>query len=392
MREEWSLETRSVHLPGEREIDDGLVPPIHQISTFQLKSAADAAEKAASTHPERFYTRWGNPTVQILENAVAEMERGEKALASASGMGAISTTVLTLLEKKKHVVAGRPLYSATSELFTGVLSPYGVNCTFVDPTDPTNFGDATTSDTALYYVESPANPTLTLTDIRAVAETGEARGVPLIVDNTFATPYNQNPLELGARVVIHSATKYLGGHLDATGGILVADAEFFKKAWKTLETMGTSLSPFEAWLILRGLRTFHLRMKRHNSNAQEVAEFLERQPSVDRVYYPGLENSPQFVLARRQMRGYGGMISFEIAGGYDAGRRFVESIGLCRLAVSLGGVQTLVEHPSSMTHGTLSEEEKRMGGISEGLIRISVGIEHPTDIIADVSRALSSVG
>jgi len=388
MREEWSSETKNVHLLGERKAYDSLVPPIYQTSTFQLRSASDGAEKAVSIHPQRFYTRWGNPTVQILEDAVAEMERGEKALASASGMGAISTVLLTLLGRKRHVVAGKTLYSGTEGLFTVSLSRHGVECAFVDPTEPSNFGEATTSQTALYYIESPANPTMTLTDIRAVAEIGERRGVPVVVDNTFATPYNQNPLKLGAQVVVHSATKYLGGHLDATGGVLVCDEEFFEKAWKTLKTLGMSLSPFEAWLIVKGLRTFHLRMERHNSNAQEVAGFLDEQPSVKRVYYPGLKESSQFELAERQMRGFGGMVSFEIEGGYDAGRRFVESVKLCRLAVSLGGVQTLVEHPSSMTHGMLTEEARKRGGLSEGLIRVSVGIEDPADIIADIRQAL----
>lgn len=388
MSDEWRFDTRNVHLPGERTREDELVPPIFQAATFRLETAQEGAEKSLATHPEKFYTRWGNPTTKVLEDAVAEMEGGEKALAASSGMGAISTAVITLLGEKKHVVAGETLYAGTEELLTRILPGYDVETTFVDPTEPSNFRAATREDTGLYYLESPANPTLTLTDLKKVAETGEDAGVPVVVDNTFATPYNQRPIDLGVDVVVHSATKYLGGHLDATGGIVVSDEEFYQEAWETVKIFGPTLSPMESWLLIRGLRTFSLRMERHNSNAEHIATFLEERPGVEKVYYPGLESNPQRELAERQMTGYGGMVSFELSG-YQEGKRFVEEVELCRLAVSLGGVKTLVEHPASMTHGMLTEEERRKAGISEGLIRLSIGTENPDDIREDIEDALS---
>ncbi len=389
-RKKWSVDTRTVHLPGERTEDSSFVPPIYQTATFQLGSAKDGADYALQTHPTRFYTRWGNPTTRLLEQAVAELEGGEDALATSSGMGAISTAILTEVKKDARIVAQKTLYSGTEELLTHVLPDFGVKFELVDARNLEEVKTALSRNTALLYLETPANPTMDIVDIGACVKIAAEKNIPVFVDNTFASPYNQNPLELGASVVLHSATKYLGGHADVTGGVLVGGRRFIRRAWQTLKVFGPCLSPFDSWLILRGIRTLAVRMQRHNENAQRLAENLASHPSVDTVYYPGLRSHIQHRVARKQMKGFGGMLSFEVKGGYAQAKRFVEGVKLARLAVSLGGVQTLVEHAASMTHGMLSEAERRKAGISEGLIRVSVGIEDVNDLIDDFRRALPS--
>lgn len=386
----WKLRTRTVHIPSEDK-DGALSPPIYQTSTFVLSSADEGASYASSIHPERYYTRWGNPTVNLLEGAVADLEEGDAGLATSSGMGAISVALLTALKDKKHVVASKTLYSATHELLTRLLNNYGVRINFVDPNDLEGFNQAVTRDTGAVYIETPSNPTLEIMDIKALAEVCEGRCM-LIVDNTFATPYNQRPLRLGATVVIHSSTKYLSGHFDVTGGIIVSEKGFIKDAWKSLKLLGTSMSPFDAWLTIRGLRTLSVRMEKHNENAMRLALFLENHDNVKRVMYPGLKSHPHHGIAVKQMEGFGGMLSFELKGGYQAGKKFVESLELCKLAVSLGGVQTILEHPASMSHAPLLSEERKTMGITDGLIRISVGIEDPDDIITDIAQALDVAG
>jgi methionine-gamma-lyase len=389
MRKSLSQRTLAVHPPGVSELGKSLSPPIHQTTTFRLDSAAEGARLSEETHPTELYTRWGNPTTRILERAVAELEGAQEGLATGSGMGAISAAVLTFVRGGDHVVAGKTLYAATSELFTRVLPAYGVTATLVDPSDPANFERALERNTKLVYVESPANPTMSMTDIRAVARIARSRRIPVLADNTFATPFNQNPVSLGATAVVHSATKYIGGHTDVTAGMIVGSRAFIRKAWYTLKVFGPTLSPFDSWLLVRGLRTFALRMERHNGNALELARFLESHPKVRRVHYPGLRSHPDHAVARRQMRGgFGGMLALEIRGGYRAAKRFVESVRVAVLAVSLGGVETLVEHPASMTHGPLSPEDRKRAGISEGLVRVSVGIEDIEDLRADFDQAL----
>ncbi len=384
----WRFDTKTVHLLGERTGDTSFVPPIYQTSTFQLKSAKEGADYAISLHPVRFYTRWGNPTTHILENAVAELEEGERALAASSGMAAISTAILTAVKKGDRIVAQKTLYSATEQLFTEILPNFGVSCDLVDARDPEKVKKALSKPARLLYLETPANPTLDVVDIKACAEIASEKGALVFVDNTYATPYNQNPLKLGASVILHSATKYLSGHFDVTGGVIVASRTFIEKAWKTLKIFGPSLSPFDSWLIIRGLKTLALRMERHNHNAMKLAEFLEAHHLVENVFYPGLPKNSKHSVAKKQMRGFGGMLSFELKGGYKAARKFVESVKLARLAVSLGGVETIVEHPASMTHGMLSEASRRKAGISDALIRVSVGIEDVRDLLDDFDRAL----
>jgi methionine-gamma-lyase len=256
--------------------------------------------------------------------------------------------------------------------------------------DPETVAHAFTSRTKLLYLETPANPTLALSDIAALAKLGRAHGAEVMVDNTFATPVNQRPLALGATVVVHSATKYLGGHHDLTGGVIVSSKAFVQRAWQFLKIFGPTMSPFDGWLVIRGLKTLALRVARHNANAQALAEFLELHRGVTQVHYPGLRRFPQRALAQRQMQGFGGMLSFEVRGGFPAGRRFVERVRLARLAVSLGGVETLVQHPASMSHGPLTAAERKKGGIHDALIRVSVGIEDIRDLKADFARALDA--
>ncbi len=307
-------------------------------------------------------------------------------------MAAATTAVLTCCRCGDHIVSGDTLYGGTHEFFTKTLPRLGIDVTEVPAHDPQNFADAITDKTKLVYLESPANPTLVLSDIAAVAKIAHQRGIPVLVDNTFCTPYLQNPLELGADIVMHSATKYIGGHGDTVAGVLVSSQEWIMEArMETLRDVGGCISPFNAWLLLRGLKTLPVRMDRHMSNAMEVAQFLSYHPKVKEVIYPGLKTHPQHELACRQQRGFGGMISFMVEGGREAGRVVMDNVRLCTLAVSLGDVDTLIEHPATMTHSTYSPEELKKVGIDPGMVRLSVGLENVEDIIEDLRAALALV-
>ncbi len=381
--------TKAVHPPDVEKLGTALSPPIYQSSTFRLESVAEGAQFSEETHPDRFYTRWGNPTTRVFEKSVAELEGAQDALATASGMGAISAAILASVKGGDHVVAGKTLYTATSEIFHRYLPQHGVETTFVDPTDPGAFDDAIRKNTRLIYVETPANPTLGITDLAAIGKIAKERRIPWLADNTFASPYNQNPVAYGATASLHSATKYLGGHSDITAGVIAGSRKFLEKAWYQLKILGPTLSPFDSWLAIRGMRTFALRMEAHNKNALALARWLEEHPRVDRVHYPGLRSHPHHKIAKRQMKpGFSGVLSLEVKGGFAAGRRFAERVQVATLAVSLGGVETLVEHPASMTHGPLTPAERKKAGISEGLVRVSVGIEDIEDLKQDFDRAL----
>lgn len=381
-------ETAVVH-PRKGKGHAPIVEPVNLATTWRLESAKQGAMFSLMHGPEAFYTRWGNPTTRVLEDVMAELEVGAKAIATASGMGAIAPAVLTAVSKGDHVVAGKSLYSATMEMFTRILPRFGVKTTFVDPRKRGGWREAVTEKTTLVYVETPANPTMDITDLREAAEAAHAVGALAYADNTFATPINQRPIEHGFDVVLHSATKYLGGHTDVTAGIIVARTEeLWDRIWYTYKVFGPVLGPLDAYLVRRGLKTLPQRVRQQNGSAQAIAEFLEDHPRVERVYYPGLKTFAQHALAKRQMDGFGGMLSFDIADGYAASVKFVESVEVATLAVSLGGAETLVQHPASMTHGPLTDEERAVSGISEGLIRVSVGLEHVDDLIEDFARAL----
>jgi len=366
--------------------------PIFQSSTFAFENVEHGAAVFRGEDPSYVYTRLGNPTQAALETEMAYLEQGEAALALASGMAACTTAVLTCCRAGDHIVSGDTLYGGTHQLFTQTLPRMGIEVTEVPADDPRNFAEAITERTRMIYVESPANPTLVLTDIAAVAEIARRRGITVLVDNTFCTPYLQNPLGLGADVVLHSATKYIGGHGDTVAGILVGRQDWIMQArMEILRDVGGCISPFNAWLLLRGLKTLPVRMDRHMQNAMEVAQFLAYHPKVADVVYPGLKTHPQHDLARRQQRGFGGMISFLVEGGREAGRTVMDNVKLCTLAVSLGDVDTLIEHPASMTHPTYGEDELRRVGIDPSMVRLSVGLENVEDIIADLRQALALI-
>lgn len=391
-----AVSTRVIHAAtGEKDFGAlrgaPLASPIWQSSTFEFREPEDVADAAVADRPETFYTRYGNPNFTAVERAIATLEGGESALTAGSGMGAIMLVFLGLLESGDHLVAQKTHYVGTMKALQQWLPRYGIEITVVDQTDPGQFESALRPNTRLIYVETPTNPTLALTDLAGVAALGREHGVLTCIDNTFATPVNQRPLELGIDLVVHSATKYLGGHSDVTAGVVVGSTERIESLWHALIIHGMILHPFEAWLLARGIQTLPFRVERHNRNAMALAEFLERHPAIERVYYPGLESHPQHELAARQMSGFGGMVVFELAGGYEVARDFATRLKLARLAVSLGGTETLAVHAASMIHARLTPEQRAAAGISDNLIRISVGLEDSADILDDFDQALRGV-
>jgi len=388
-----SFNTLCVHGSGGLDPQTGAVSvPIYQSSTFAFHNAEEGAEIFAGKRPGYFYTRLGNPTVAALEKEMAFLERGEAALATGSGMAATATAIFSVCDAGDNLIASRTLYGGTHKLFREQLPRLGIDVRDVDGNDPDSIAAAVDARTKLLFVETPANPTLDIVDLRAAAAAAKRHGILLAVDNTFATPYYQRPLELGADLVIHSATKYIGGHGDTVAGLIVGSSEIVSRARsEVLRDLGGILSPFNAWLLLRGLKTLPIRMERHSENALEIAQFLAFHPKVARVWYPGLRTHPQHEIAMGQMDGFGGMIALELKGGYAAGVTLMNSVRLLTLAVSLGDCDTLIEHPASMTHSTYSPEERDSAGISEGLVRLSVGIEGVDDLVADLDQALAKV-
>jgi cystathionine beta-lyase/cystathionine gamma-synthase len=366
--------------------------PIYQSSTFSFDDAERFAFALRQPNESFAYSRYRNPTTAALEATIAELEGGRHAVATASGMGAISAVLLSLASRSgDHLVVQRELYGGTVGLLNSVLDRYGVTATYVDATDPSAVKAALRPETRAVYVETIANPTMTVADLPALADVATGAGVALVVDNTVASPYLCRPLEHGATVVLHSATKYLGGHSDVVAGVAVfADAERHTAAWKTMLNLGASPDPFAAWLLLRGVKTLPVRMDRQVANARALAELLEAHPKVGRVYWPGLPSHPSHELGRRLLDGPGGMLSFDLPAGRSAGRRFIEATRVANLAASLGGVETLVAHPASTTHRQLSADALAAAGIGEGMIRVSVGIEDAADLRADFEQALEA--
>lgn len=388
--------TQAIHA-GERQPSTTeksgipLLPPIYQNSTFRFRTAAECAEAFQDEESGYVYTRWGNPTQEVLEKKLAVLEAGEAALATASGMGAVSAALLTALSDGGHVVAMENLYSATFQILNEDLRRFGIETTFVDATDPSQITRAIRPDTKVLYLESPTNPLLKLIDLRTSAEIAKAHGVTSIIDNTFATPCGQQPIAFGIDVVVHSMTKYLSGTGAVIAGAIIGQKEFIRHA-KTgaLRNFGAVISPFNAWLTLHGITTLPLRFARHCENALDVASFLGAHPSVAWVRYPGLPSHPQYELAKQQMDVFGGMITLELKGGRVAGEHLVNHLQRCALAVSLGDVRTLICHPASTTHSHVPVEIRQQIGVTDGLVRISVGLEDVEDIIADLEQALES--
>jgi len=383
--------TRQIHQGGHPDPHTGsLSMPIFQTSTFVMRDAQHGADLFAGEAEGYIYTRLGNPNHTVIESKIADLENGEAGLATSSGMGAISATLLTLLQAGDHVVSGRIIYGCTYSLLHHSLPRFGIGVSFVDTTDPRQVAEAMRPETKLVYLETPANPTLDLADIEVIAAIAHDHGALLVVDNTFCTPYLQRPLDLGADLVVHSATKYLNGHGDVIAGFVVGPAETIQRIKEVglKDITGSVLGPFEAFLILRGMKTLSYRMDAHSANAEILARFLQDHPMVERVIYPGLPNHPQHALAQRQMANGGGMVSFLVRGGREAGAAVIDHVKLISVAVSLGDIESLIEHPASMTHSTYTPEELVASGIPASLVRLSVGLEDTDDLKADLDRAL----
>lgn len=387
------IHTTAVHAGFDPAEHKGAVSvPIYQSSTFAFPSAEEGADRFAGVSSGPIYTRLGNPTVEALERCVAELEGGCGAVGTATGMGAVSTVLLALLKQGDHVVATHPLYGPTSTLLEQRLAKFGVATTFVAAEDSRALAAAVRPETRMILTETPANPTLAMVDLAAAAAAAREAGVPLVVDNTFAGPWLQRPLEQGAEIVLHSMTKSLNGHADVVAGVVVARRPGLLSACRdAARHYGFTMDPHQAWLVLRGIRTLGMRVERAQQNALALAAWLEQRPEIAWVRYPGLPSHPQYELARRQMSGPGSVLAFELQGGFEAGRRLMNSVRLITLAVSLGGVESLIEHPASMTHKGVPAAEQLRQGITPGLVRLAVGCEELDDLRADLAAALAHV-
>jgi methionine-gamma-lyase len=385
--------TKLVHAGIPKDAYGSVVTPIYQTSTFAFRDAQQGADRFAGREGGYIYTRIGNPTTSALEENLAQLENGFGATAMASGMGAVSTVYLALLNAGDHIVGTDSVYGPSRGLAEKHLSRFGVTSDWVDTSDLENLRRALRPNTKLVYVESPSNPAMSVTDIRGAAEIAHAAGALLVVDNTFASPHLQKPLDLGADVVLHSVTKYINGHADVVGGIVVAKTEALHKQLRAmLVNLGANMDPHQAYLVSRGLKTLALRVERAEQNAHKVAAWLEAHPKVAWVRFVGLPSHPQHALAARQMTGFGSTMSFELKGGMEAGRIVMDNVHLAGLAVSLGGVETLISHPASMTHASMAREARLEAGITDGLVRLSVGIEDLADILQDLDQALGRIG
>ncbi len=389
-----SFSTRAIHHGYDPQENEGaLTPPLHLTSTYAFDSVEAGGEMFAGDRVGHVYSRISNPTCDLLERRIAVLEEGEAGLALASGMGAISATLWTLVAPGDEIIVDRTLYGCTFSYMRHGLAKFGITITHVDMTDPENVRVAMNEKTKVVYFETPANPNMRLVDIKAVSDIAHGGNATVVVDNTYATPYLTRPITLGADIVVHSATKYLGGHGDVVAGLVVGTAEMITeiRTFGMKDMTGAGMAPFNAMLILRGLKTLELRMERHCANAQIVAEMLESSPGISKVWYPGLASFDQHALAKDQMLGFGGMIAFELEGGLSAGKGMMNRLQMIKRAVSLGDAETLIQHPASMTHSTYTPEERMEHGISEGLIRLSVGLEGVDDILEDLSQALGRI-
>lgn len=391
--ENINFESKCVHAGIDEYEFGSVVPPIYQTSTFKFKSAQHGAALFMGEGKGHIYTRMSNPTVEAMEDSVAALEGGAKALGCASGMAAINTVFATYLSAGTHIVCSLAVYGPTNTLLRTVYSRFGVEVSFVDTTNIEEVKAAMKPNTVLVYVETPGNPTLAVSDLAEIVKVAHAGGAKVCVDNTFMSPALQRPFEFGVDVIIHSMTKFLNGHADVVAGIIIVkDMAGYTPLKKVLNQTGGVIDPFNSFLVHRGIKTLALRMERHTENAQKVAEFLEKHDLIESVIYPGLRSHPQYFTGLKQHKGAGGMITFNLKGGYDAGEIMMNSVKLCQLAVSLGGVETLIQHPASMTHFSMGPDARKDAGIDEGMVRLSVGIENYKDIIKDLERALYEVG
>ncbi len=384
--------TRMIHAAAQPEQPvRSHVPPIYQTVNFEYETAQDGLDVFEGKKEGYIYTRDGNPTTDLLANMVALLENAEAGLAAASGMAAISSALMTFVRPGDHIVSSAAIYGGTRTWFKKHLEPFLINTSFVDITDLEAVKAAITDKTKILYTEVVGNPHLVVSDIRKLAEIAKERNIRLVVDNTFTPPPICSPLDLGADIVVHSATKYIGGHGDIIGGMIVSDLETIREIIPTMSKFGGVMSPFNAWLAIRGLKTLNLRLERHCENAMRIAEFLSAHDQVNKVFYPGLPEHHCHDIAASQMQGFGGMMAFEVKGGFDAGKTVMNSVKVCSFTVSLGEIDTLIMHPASTSHVGLTREEREAIGITDGMLRLSIGIEDVDELIADLEQALAQI-
>ena len=382
----------SIHGVGEPDPLGSVTTPIYQTSTFSFESAEHGAECFAGESDGFIYTRIGNPTIDEFEATIAALENGYNGIAVSSGMAAVNTVYLTYLNSGDHIVCHNTLYGPSRGILEKKYVKLGIECTFVDTAESENVANAIQYNTKLIFLETPANPTISISDIEAISKIASKNNIPVCVDNTFCSPYLQNPLDLGADIVLHSLTKFINGHADIVGGIVISKTkEDYNKLNYTMINFGFNMDPHQAFLVRRGVKTLGIRIDRAQENAMKVAKFLDSHPKIEWVIYPGLKSHPQYELGKKQMKGPGSIITFGLKGGINAGRTLMNHVEFIILAVSLGGIETLIQHPASMTHSKLSKEAKASGGITDELVRLSIGIEEPEDIIADLEKALKKV-
>ncbi|MBN2681097.1 MAG: PLP-dependent transferase [Bacteroidales bacterium] len=384
--------SKLIHAGDFHDAYGSAVVPIYQTSTFSFRDAQHGADCFAGKDPGYIYTRIGNPTINALEDKLAELENGFRGIALSSGMAAVTTVYSALLEKDSHIVSTDAVYGPSRAVLDSHYKKFGVEASFVDSSDISNVEKAIRPNTKLIYIETPTNPTIKLTDLRAVCQLAHKHNIPVCVDNTFCSPYLQRPLELGADIVVHSLTKFINGHADIVGGaIITRDKDLYATIRKTMTYMGGNMDPHQAYMVIRGVKTLSLRMQRSGESAIKIAEFLENHPKIEWIKFPGLKSHPQHELAKEQMHGFGSMMSFGLKGGYESGVKLMNNVHLATLAVSLGGVESLIQHPASMTHAGVSKEGKIAAGITDDLVRYSVGIEDVEDIIADLEQAFAKI-
>ncbi len=366
--------------------------PIYQTSTFSFRNADHGAACFSGEDDGFIYTRIGNPTTNALEDAVAVLEGGYRGIATSSGMGAVNVVYFGMLAAGDHIVSHNAVYGPSRVVLETFYKKYGVEATFVDATDPENVRAAIKENTKLVYLETPANPTMGISDLEVITKIAHDKGIPVCVDNTFSSPYQQRPFEYGVDIVLHSMTKFINGHADIVAGMVITRTEkYYPQLRSAMVNMGCNMDPHQSYMVLRGLKTLAIRIERQQASAIKVADYLESHPKIEWVKYPGLKSHPQYELAKKQMSGPGSMISFEVKGGLEAGKIVMNSVRLALLAVSLGGVETLIQHPASMTHSKIARENRVAAHITDGLIRLAVGIEDVEDIIADLDQALAKI-
>ncbi|MGG7621028.1 methionine gamma-lyase [Bacillus coreaensis] len=392
-KKSFKIETEVIHHGYDASSFEGsLVPPVFQTSTYCFETAEQGEKRFSGEDSGYIYSRLGNPTVSILEERMAAIEKGEAALAFGSGMAAVSAVLVSLTKAGDHVLCSQGVYGCTFGLLKMLNHKYQITSTFSEMETKEQILQAIKPETTCIYVETPINPTMKLVDLEMIATVGKEKGIPVVVDNTFCSPYLQTPLELGCDVVVHSATKYICGHGDVIAGIVVGKRDFLQEvAMTTQKDIGGIISPFDAWLLLRGLKTLPIRMDRHCENARKIQSFLSEHVAVNQVFYPGDSKHPDYIIMQKQMRQAGGLLSFTLHGGVEEAQKFMNRLQLIKIAVSLGDAETLIQHPATMTHSVVPKEEREKMGIQDNLIRLSVGLEAWEDIQEDLNQALNAL-